>query len=189
MQIGCRCQASSVHLSQWGRGRGGYEASRAASAHVGLTKPCSRMETASMGASPCCQIGWVNCWTRVRLTCWRLASRELRCPRLCWSQGALAPQHVQKGRKPRQSCPACPHLAKLCDLRKNPVCSLGQAAESQGMRDPAFHTRTPSSLAGISVSSLSDNLFVLHVLRQDNKQKVAARCALEPPQRLEGGWG
>lgn len=145
-----------------------------------------------MGASHCYQIGWVNCWTRIRLTCWtrwQLVSCELLCPRFCWSQGALAPQHIQKSRKPRQRCPACPHLAKPCDLWKNLVCSLGQSAESQGMCDPAFHTCTPLSLAGISVSSLSDNLFVLHVLRQDNKQKVAAWCALEPPQRLGGGWG
>nr|XP_008123556.1 PREDICTED: unconventional myosin-Ic-like [Anolis carolinensis] len=28
-----------------------------------------------------------------------------------------------------------------------------------------------ANLTGLSVSSLSDNLFVLHVLRQDNKQK------------------
>lgn len=36
------------------------------------------------------------------------------------------------------------------------------------------------SLAGISVSSLSDNLFVLHVHCEDNKQKVGALACSSP---------
>lgn len=38
------------------------------------------------------------------------------------------------------------------------------------------------SPSGISVSSLSDSLFVLHVQREDNKQKV-------PFGDKEAGWG
>lgn len=38
------------------------------------------------------------------------------------------------------------------------------------------------SPSGISVSSLSDSLFVLHVQREDNKQKV-------PFGDREAGWG
>lgn len=62
---------------------------------------------------------------------------------------------------------------------------LGEAVEhSPG---PGSAADAPVSPPGISVSSLSDNLFVLHVHCEDNKQKVlgAHPSLLQPP--LEKG--
>lgn len=90
--------------------------------------------------------------------------------------------HYSLWLKPLPSAP--PAASQLCCVG-TVAAFLAEAVEhSPG---PSTAADAPVSPPGISVSSLSDNLFVLHVHCEDNKQKVlgAHPSLLQPP--LEKG--